>query len=120
MSLKIGFAGAGYICGVHKRNLVLDERVEIVSTFDLDPARSDAASFDETLEKSDAVYITAPNTRHVELALRAIAAGKHVFCEKPMATTMADAAQRARSRAGTRGESFRWATTAASPKSTAG
>src|SRR5260370_41012511 len=43
------------------------------------------------LEKSDAVYITAPNTRHVELALRALAAGKHVFCEKPMATTMADA-----------------------------
>ncbi len=89
--LKIGFAGAGYISGVHKRNLALDARVEIVSTFDLDPARGDAASFDETLAKSDAVYITAPNTRHVELALRAIAAGKHVFCEKPMATNMVDA-----------------------------
>jgi myo-inositol 2-dehydrogenase/D-chiro-inositol 1-dehydrogenase len=91
--LRIGFAGAGYICGVHKKNLALDERVEIVSTFDLDPARGDAASFDETLEKSDAVYITAPNTRHVDLALRAIAAGKHVFCEKPMATTLEDAAR---------------------------
>jgi myo-inositol 2-dehydrogenase/D-chiro-inositol 1-dehydrogenase len=89
--LKIGFAGAGYICGVHKGNLVLDKRVEIASTFDLDPARGDTTSFDETLEKSDAVYITAPNTRHVELALRAIAAGKHVFCEKPMATTLEDA-----------------------------
>jgi myo-inositol 2-dehydrogenase/D-chiro-inositol 1-dehydrogenase len=89
--LKIGFAGAGYICGVHKNDLVLDDRVEIVSTFDLDPSRGDTASFDETLAKSDAVYITAPNTRHVELALGAIAAGKHVFCEKPMATNMADA-----------------------------
>src|SRR5208282_2988524 len=89
--LKIGFAGAGYISGVHKKNLAHDERVEIVSTFDLDPARSDAASLDETLEKSDAIYVTAPNTKHVELALRAIAAGKHVFCEKPMATNMADA-----------------------------
>jgi myo-inositol 2-dehydrogenase/D-chiro-inositol 1-dehydrogenase len=89
--LKIGFAGAGYICGVHKNNLVLDNRVEIASTFDPDPARGDAAGFDETLEKSDAVYITAPNTKHVELALRAIAAGKHVFCEKPMAANMEDA-----------------------------
>ena len=91
MRLKVGFAGAGYICGIHKNNLVRDERVEIVSTFDCDPSRGDAASFDETLEKSDAVYITAPNTRHVELALRAVAAGKHVFCEKPMATTLEDA-----------------------------
>ena len=91
MRLRVGFAGAGYICGIHKNNLVLDERVDIVSTFDCDPSRGDTASFDETLEKSDAVYITAPNTRHVELALRAIAAGKHVFCEKPMATTMEDA-----------------------------
>jgi myo-inositol 2-dehydrogenase/D-chiro-inositol 1-dehydrogenase len=91
MRLKIGFAGAGYISGIHRNNLVRDERVEIVSTFDSDPSRGDAANFEETLEKSDAVYITAPNTRHVELALRALAAGKHVFCEKPMATTMEDA-----------------------------
>ncbi len=91
MPLKIGFAGAGYISSVHRKNLTRDERVEIVSTFDLDPARSDAATLDETLEKSDAIYVTAPNTKHVELALRAIAAGKHVFCEKPMATNLADA-----------------------------
>src|SRR5258707_1111270 len=91
MRLKVGFAGAGYICGIHKNNLALDDRVEIVSTFDADPSRSDAASFDETLAKSDAVYITAPNTHHAGLALRAVAASKHVFCEKPMATTLADA-----------------------------
>jgi predicted dehydrogenase len=91
MRLKVGFAGAGYICGVHKNNLVRDERVEIVSTFDTDPDRGDTASFDQMLEKSNAVYITAPNTRHPDLALRAIAAGKHVFCEKPMATTLEDA-----------------------------
>lgn len=93
MSLKIGFAGAGYIRGVHMKNLALDPRVEIVSTYDVDPSRGDATSFDETLEKSDAVYITAPNTKHAGLTLRAIAAGRHVFCEKPMATTLADAAR---------------------------
>jgi myo-inositol 2-dehydrogenase / D-chiro-inositol 1-dehydrogenase len=91
LPLKIGFAGAGYICGVHKKSLALDDCVEIVSTFDVDPTRGDTTSFDETLEKSDAIYITAPNTRHVELALRALAAGKHVLCEKPMATTVDDA-----------------------------
>src|SRR5262249_40126141 len=32
-----------------------------------------------------------PNTKHTELALECIAAGKHVFCEKPMATTLSDA-----------------------------
>ncbi len=91
MPLKIGFAGAGYISGVHKNNLALDNRVEVVSTFDTDPARGDTDNFDKTLAACDAVYVTAPNTRHVELALRAVQAGKHVFCEKPMATTLADA-----------------------------
>lgn len=39
----------------------------------------------------DLVDITAPNALHKEMALAAIAAGKHVYCEKPLAPTAADA-----------------------------
>ncbi len=44
-------------------------------------------SFDELLARDDidAVYIPLPISMHVDWTLRAIAAGKHVLCEKPMA-----------------------------------
>jgi predicted dehydrogenase len=39
----------------------------------------------------DVISITTPNALHKEMALAAIAAGKHVHCEKPLAPTLADA-----------------------------
>ncbi|MFP7571090.1 Gfo/Idh/MocA family protein [Marivita sp. S2033] len=39
----------------------------------------------------DAVYISTTNEKHHAQALMAIAAGKHVLCEKPLATSLADA-----------------------------
>ena len=38
----------------------------------------------------DVVSITTPNTLHKEMALAAIAAGKHVHCEKPLSPSLAD------------------------------
>ena len=43
----------------------------------------------------DIVSITTPNGLHREMALAALDAGKHVWCEKPMALTMADAVEMA-------------------------
>ena len=39
----------------------------------------------------DIVSVTAPNQFHAEMTLAALKAGKHVWCEKPMATSLADA-----------------------------
>jgi predicted dehydrogenase len=39
----------------------------------------------------DLIDITAPNDVHAKLAIAAARAGKHVFCEKPLATTLEDA-----------------------------
>ena len=41
-------------------------------------------------EEIDAVAITSPNHTHKEIAVAAAGAGKHVFCEKPMATSVPD------------------------------
>jgi len=91
MKLRVGIAGSGYAGGIHAANLRADDRVEISAIFDVDPARKTVATFEHLLEQSDAVYITAPNTRHADLACQSLVAGKHVFCEKPMATTLDDA-----------------------------
>ncbi|MFH5070381.1 Gfo/Idh/MocA family protein [Enterobacter cloacae complex sp. 2024EL-00215] len=41
----------------------------------------------------DVIDITTPNDKHPDIALAAIAAGKHVYCEKPMANTASEARQ---------------------------
>lgn len=43
----------------------------------------------------DVIDITAPNALHKEMAMEAIAAGKHVYCEKPLAPLAVDAAEMA-------------------------
>src|SRR4051812_45417897 len=58
------------------------------------PAKNiyDYTNFDEIAKNGeiDAVYIALPNSMHAEYTIRAAKAGKHVLCEKPMATSVED------------------------------
>ncbi|HYV04865.1 MAG TPA: Gfo/Idh/MocA family oxidoreductase [Blastocatellia bacterium] len=111
--IKVGIIGAGYIGGVHASLLARDERVIISAVHDIDIERADkiarstgalvAKDAAQLMDRVDAVYVATPNTMHTALAIAAIDAGKHVFCEKPMATTLSDAkAILGRAQAGTR------------------
>lgn len=112
MGIEIGMIGAGEIAQIHAGILSQDSRARIGMVFDAVPGRAEALaarhgaqtahSLDEILEKTKAVFICTPNTTHAGLALQAVAAGKHVFCEKPFALTLdsarevRDAAQKAK------------------------
>ena len=99
--LKLGIIGAGYIGGVHAGILAREERVQLTAVHDVDQQRAEklarahdtrlATTTTDLIDQCDAVYVSAPNTQHVALATAALDAGKHVFCEKPLAINIDDA-----------------------------
>lgn len=99
--LRVGIIGAGYIGGLHAAVLARDDRVRVIAVHDAfgeraahlaESTRSEIANnAAELIEAVDAVFITTPNTKHTSIALAAIEAGKHVFCEKPVSTTIEEA-----------------------------
>ncbi len=100
---RIGIVGGGFMGRVHSRaaRSAFGTIAGIASSTSESAARAAAdfgiehsyASFAELLadDSIDIVHICTPNTTHVGLAGAAIAAGKHVICEKPLATSVADA-----------------------------
>jgi len=106
--IGIGLIGCGFIGRFHsigirsviKRGLVQAE-YRAVCDLDLDRAQSfaDSASvphvssdWRDVIDSPDVdvVYVCVPTAGHKELVLRAAERGKHVFCEKPLATNLVD------------------------------
>jgi predicted dehydrogenase len=103
----VGIVGAGFIGGVHARAVraaggVLtrvagrspESAAIAAADYGTEPATSAAALIDS--DEVDVVHICTPNHLHAGLARQALAAGKHVICEKPLATTVEDAEELAR------------------------
>jgi predicted dehydrogenase len=99
--LNAGFVGGGFMGAVHTR-AARAAGAEPVAISSSSPGRSEAAacelgvragvgSLDEVIAVSDVVHVCTPNDVHAAQTLSAIRAGKHVICEKPLATTAADA-----------------------------
>jgi predicted dehydrogenase len=99
-SLKIGVFGAGHFGRFHALKLRGATRASLVGLHDPDPARAalvsgeagcPALTADALLAESDAVIIATPTLYHASLAQRALRAGRHVFVEKPITATLAEA-----------------------------
>src|SRR5678815_3881445 len=95
--LRAAIAGVGFIGPVHLRAARL-AGAEIVGISGADPDRTRAAAaalgvarvFDRSEALAvdpgvDVIHICTPNHLHADLARRALVAGKHVVCEKPLA-----------------------------------
>jgi predicted dehydrogenase len=97
--LRVGIVGAGFIGAVHARSARLNG-ARVVGVAASTPERAEQAaarlgadrgfpSAEALVEAPDVdvVHVCAPNHLHAPLALRALDAGKHVICEKPLATS---------------------------------
>ncbi len=117
MTIKIGVIGCGSIA-THRHIPEYQENshAEITAYCDINKERSDElaeefggssySDYHELLADPavEAVSICTPNYLHAEMTIAALNAGKHVLCEKPMATSLEDADQmiRAAEKSGTK------------------
>lgn len=101
---RVAVVGAGYWGQAHVRAFAANPRCELTWVCDRSPdalARAHAAApaarltrtFDEVLAAADvdAVVVATPSATHAELTCQALAAGRHVLVEKPLALSVAAA-----------------------------
>jgi xylose dehydrogenase (NAD/NADP) len=97
-AVRFGFLTTANIGDRVLRGARKSDRVEVVAVGSRDLRRAETHARERGLERAygsyeelladpdlDAVYIALPNVFHVEWAIRALEAGKHVLCEKPLA-----------------------------------
>jgi len=100
--INVAVAGLGFIGPAHIEALRRVPNLNVVAVSDASESSAKAealgiahaySSFDEMLahEGIQCVHICTPNYLHYEMAKKALQAGKHVVCEKPLATNVAEA-----------------------------
>ena len=103
--LKIAIVGTGSISHSHIHGYLLNPDVELYAFCDINEERvkmmgekygvkrlyTDEATMLRELPEIDAVSVCTWNSQHAPCTIMALNAGKHVLCEKPMATCAADA-----------------------------
>lgn len=102
-TVRVGVIGTGF--GAFHVNVFQGlPGVDVVAIGSAQAARAEAVAekfgieiatndFQTVIQNSDAVVIATPPALHAEMALAAIAAGVHVFCEKPIAANVTEARQ---------------------------
>lgn len=101
--VRLGVIGCGNIADLNVAGYLAHPRCDVVATCDRrDDAARDAAArwgasswhtdLDELLARDDidAVEVLTPTNTHRDVVLAAVAAGKHVSCQKPLANSVAD------------------------------
>lgn len=102
-TLRAGFVGGGFMAEVHSRavRVAFGSPVAIVSSTSASAVLASERLVIDTAYDSlqdlltddsvDVIHICSPNVTHARFATLALEAGKHVICEKPLATTVEDA-----------------------------
>ena len=99
--LKVGVVGVGHLGRLHASLYKQVEAAELVGIYDLDSERAQAVgkeigcpvfdSFEALVGEAEAINLVVPTTQHFALAQIALNRQKHIFIEKPITTTVAEA-----------------------------
>ena len=99
----VGIVGVGHLGKHHVKHLTAMDNVECVGFYDIDDARATVIadkynvkyydSLEALLNDCDAVTIVTPTDTHFHIASDCLTAGKHVFIEKPITKSVAEAEQ---------------------------